>query len=96
MVVVPFQPKTPVALLYVTPPPAERAVSQILLATVPERVARLLFVVARLAIVVAREPETEERSAIVEVRSVETPEITPESEEISTVAAAREPERVQI
>ena len=57
---------------------------------------RFELVVVRLAIVVAREPETEERSAIVEVRSDETPETTPENDEISVIAVAREPERVQI
>ena len=64
-------PNTPVRLLYVSGHTAERAVSPILVATVDERVAsdperedtfelvvvRLVFVVARLELVVARLPE---------------------------------------
>jgi hypothetical protein len=59
-------PNTPVRLLYVSGHTAERAVSPILVATVDERVASdpdklvtLLFVVARLELVVARLPESE-------------------------------------
>ena len=70
-------PNTPVRLLYVSGHTAERAVSPILVATVDERVASdpdklvtLLFVVARLELVVARLPERVDTLVFVVARLV--------------------------
>jgi hypothetical protein len=65
-------PNTPVVLLYVSGPRAESAVNQILLATVPERVERLLLVVAR-------DPESEKIFEFVAVRLPERVHILPVS-----------------
>jgi hypothetical protein len=79
-------PNTPVALLYVRGPRAERAVSPILFATVPESERRSEFVVAS-------DPE---RVAIFPIAVARLPErvpMLPESVLILLPMFAREPER---